>query len=288
MIAVYKRELGAYFHSMTGYICCAFLVCCVGIYFMAANLFSGYPSFAYALNSSLFIFMLTTPILTMRSMAEDRRSKTDQLLLTSPVSVAKMVLGKYFAMLTVLALPCLLFCLCPLIIKLNGTATLAVDYATLLMFFLLGSVCIAVGLLVSSLTESQVIAAIGTFGAVLFLLLWNSLVSYIPSSAAASLVGFLLLAVLLGVVIHALTGNYLVSGIVTAVAVAAEVIVYLVQRSRFDDLLPTLLDKFSVTEAFSNFASYHLFDFTGLILYLSLDFLLVFITVQLIQRRRYC
>ena len=162
------------------------------------------------------------------------------------------------------------------------------DYATLLMFFLLGSVCIAVGLLVSSLTESQVIAAIGTFGAVLFLLLWNSLVSYIPSSAAASLVGFLLLAVLLGVVIHALTGNYLVSGIVTAVAAAAEVIVYLVQRSRFDDLLPTLLDKFSVTEAFSNFASYHLFDFTGLILYLSLDFLLVFITVQLIQRRRYC
>ena len=288
MIAVYKRELGAYFHSMTGYICCAFLICCVGIYFMAANLCSGYPSFAYALNSSLFIFMLTTPILTMRSMAEDRRSKTDQLLLTSPVSVAKMVLGKYFAMLTVLALPCLLFCLCPLIIKLNGTATLAVDYATLLMFFLLGSVCIAVGLLVSSLTESQVIAAIGTFGAVLFLLLWNSLVSYIPSSAAASLVGFLLLAVLLGVVIHALTGNYLLSGIVTAVAAAAEVIVYLVQRSRFDDLLPTLLDKFSVTEAFSNFASYHLYDFTGLILYLSLDFLLVFITVQLIQRRRYC
>ena len=79
-----------------------------------------------------------------------------------------------------------------------------------------------------------------------------------------------------------------VKGIVTAVAAAAEVIVYLVQRSKFDDLLPTLLDKFSVTEAFSNFASYHLFDFTGLILYLSLDFLLVFITVQLIQRRRYC
>ena len=94
MIAVYKRELGAYFHSMTGYICCAFLVCCVGIYFMAANLFSGYPSFAYALNSSLFIFMLTTPILTMRSMAEDRRSKTDQLLLTSPVSGAKREKGK--------------------------------------------------------------------------------------------------------------------------------------------------------------------------------------------------
>ena len=137
MIAIYKRELGAYFHSMTGYICAAFLIFCVGIYFMATNLFSGYPSFSYALNSSLFIFMLTTPILTMRSMAEDRRNKTDQLLLTSPVSVTGVVLGKYFAMLTVLLLPCLVFCFCPLIILANGSATLASDYASILMLSLI-------------------------------------------------------------------------------------------------------------------------------------------------------
>lgn len=288
MIAIYKRELGAYFHSMTGYICAAFLIFAVGIYFMATNLFSGYPSFSYALNSSLFIFMLTTPILTMRSMAEDRRNKTDQLLLTSPVSITKVVLGKYFAMLTVLALPCLVFCLCPLIILANGNATLASDYASILMFFLMGSVCVAVGLLISSLTESQVIAAIGTFGAVLLLLLWKSLMSFIPSSAGASLVGMLLIALLLGVVLNALTGNYVLSTIVAAVAMAAEFVVFLARRSLFEDLLPNVLGKFSISDAFSNFAEYQLFDFSGLILYLSLDFLLVFITVQLIQRRRYC
>lgn len=288
MIAIYKRELGAYFHSMTGYICAAFLIFAVGIYFMATNLFSGYPSFSYALNSSLFIFMLTTPILTMRSMAEDRRNKTDQLLLTSPISITKVVLGKYFAMLTVLALPCLVFCLCPLIILANGNATLASDYASILMFFLMGSVCVAVGLLISSLTESQVIAAIGTFGAVLLLLLWKSLMSFIPSSAAASLVGMLLIALLLGVVLNALTGNYVLSTIVAAVAMAAEFVVFLTRRSLFEDLLPNVLGKFSITDAFSNFAQYQLFDFSGLILYLSLDFLLIFITVQLIQRRRYC
>lgn len=288
MIAIYKRELGAYFHSMTGYICAAFLIFAVGIYFMATNLFSGYPSFSYALNSSLFIFMLTTPILTMRSMAEDRRNKTDQLLLTSPVSITKVVLGKYFAMLTVLALPCLVFCLCPLIILANGNATLASDYASILMFFLMGSVCVAVGLLISSLTESQVIAAIGTFGAVLLLLLWKSLMSFIPSSAEASLVGMLLIALLLGVVLNALTGNYVLSTIVAAVAMAAEFVVFLARRSLFEDLLPNVLGKFSISDAFSNFAEYQLFDFSGLILYLSLDFLLVFITVQLIQRRRYC
>lgn len=273
---------------MTGYICAAFLIFCVGIYFMATNLFSGYPSFSYALNSSLFIFMLTTPILTMRSMAEDRRNKTDQLLLTSPISITKVVLGKYFAMLTVLALPCLVFCLCPLIILANGNATLASDYASILMFFLMGSVCVAVGLLVSSLTESQVIAAIGTFGAVLLLLLWKSLMSFIPSSAWASLVGMLLIALLLGVVLNALTGNYLLSTIVAAVAMAAEFVVFLARRSLFENLLPNVLGKFSISDAFANFAEYQLFDFSGLILYLSLDFLLIFITVQLIQRRRYC
>ena len=288
MIAIYKRELGAYFHSMTGYICAAFLIFCVGIYFMATNLFSGYPSFSYALNSSLFIFMLTTPILTMRSMAEDRRNKTDQLLLTSPVSITGVVLGKYFAMLTVLLLPCLVFCFCPLIILANGSATLASDYASILMFFLMGSVCVAVGLLVSSLTESQVIAAIGTFGAVLLLLLWKSLMSFIPSSAWASLVGMRLIALLLGVVLNALTGNYLLSTIIAALAMAAEFVVFLARRSLFEDLLPNVLGKFSITDAFSTFADYQLFDFSGLILYLSLDFLLVFITVQLIQRRRYC
>lgn len=288
MIAIYKRELGAYFHSMTGYICAAFLIFCVGIYFMATNLFSGYPSFSYALNSSLFIFMLTTPILTMRSMAEDRRNKTDQLLLTSPVSVTGVVLGKYFAMLTVLLLPCLVFCFCPLIILANGSATLASDYTSILMFFLMGSVCVAVGLLVSSLTESQVIAAIGTFGAVLLLLLWKSLMSFISSSAWASLIGMLLIALLLGVVLNALTGNYLLSTIIAAVAMAVEFVVFLARRSLFEDLLPNVLGKFSITDAFSTFADYQLFDFSGLILYLSLDFLLVFITVQLIQRRRYC
>ena len=122
----------------------------------------------------------------------------------------------------------------------------------------------------------------------LLLLLWKSLMSFIPSSAAASLVGMLLIALLLGVVLNALTGNYVLSTIVAAVAMAAEFVVFLARRSLFEDLLPNVLGKFSITDAFSNFAQYQLFDFSGLILYLSLDFLLIFITVQLIQRRRYC
>ena len=84
MTAVYKRELRSYFTSMVGYVFIAILIFFVGIYFMAYNLFGGYPSFGYVLLSCTIIFMVAVPILTMRSMAEDRRGKTDQLLLTSP------------------------------------------------------------------------------------------------------------------------------------------------------------------------------------------------------------
>ncbi len=287
MNAVYKRELGAYFHSMIGYICIAFLVACVGIYFMAVNLFSGYPSFAYALKNSLFIFMLTTPLLTMRSMAEDRKNKTDQLLLTSPLSVGRMVMGKYAAMMTVLVVPCLLFCFCPLIIKLNGNATLATDYASILAFFLLGSVCVAVGLLISSLTESQIIAAIGTFGVLLLGMLWDGLISYLPDSAVFSFMGLVVLTLLLAVLLNAMTGNWILSAGVAVVGVVIELIVFLVKKSAYEDLLGNVLGTFSVTTPFENFAVDQVFDVAGLILYLSLDALFLFITVQLVQRRRY-
>ena len=180
MTAVYKRELRSYFTSMVGYVFIAILIFFVGIYFMAYNLFGGYPSFGYVLLSCTIIFMVAVPILTMRSMAEDRRGKTDQLLLTSPVSLTGIVLGKYLAMVTVLLVPILLICFCPLIIAMNGSATLTADYAAILAFFCMGCVYIAVGMFVSALTESQIIAAVGTFAALLVLYLWTDLVSFLP------------------------------------------------------------------------------------------------------------
>ena len=196
MKAIYKREVSSYFNSMIGWIFVAVLTVFIGIYFFAYNLFQGYPYFSLSLGSSLFIFMVVVPILTMRSMADERHTKTDQLLLTAPVSVTAVVLGKYFAMLTVFAVPVAIACLCPLIIALNGTAFLLADYGAILAFFLLGAVEIAVGMLISSLTESQIIAAVGTFGLLLLLYLWDGLVGFLPSTAVGSLLGFFVVLIL--------------------------------------------------------------------------------------------
>ena len=207
MKAIYKREVSSYFNSMIGWIFVAVLTVFIGIYFFAYNLFQGYPYFSLSLGSSLFIFMVVVPILTMRSMADERHTKTDQLLLTAPVSVTAVVLGKYFAMLTVFAVPVAIACLCPLIIALNGTAFLLADYGAILAFFLLGAVEIAVGMLISSLTESQIIAAVGTFGLLLLLYLWDGLVGFLPSTAVGSLLGFFVVLILVCFLINALSNN---------------------------------------------------------------------------------
>ena len=134
MLAIYKRELKSCFQSMTGPVFVAFLIAFTGIYFMAYNMMSGYPYFSYTLSGSLIVFLVGIPLITMRSFSEERRNKTDQLLLTAPVSLPKVVFGKYLAMVTVIAIPNVIFCIFPLIIKSQGTAYLMVDYISIGVF----------------------------------------------------------------------------------------------------------------------------------------------------------
>ena len=233
MTAIYKRELSSYFNSMIGYVFVAVLIFFTGIYFMAYNLYNGLPQFSYTLYSLMSILLITIPILTMKSMAEERHSRTDQLLLTSPVTLTGVVLGKYFAMVTVFLIPVALMAFCPLIIAMNGEARLLSDYAALFAFFLMGCVFLAIGMFLSSLTESQIISAVSTFAVLLVLFLWDDLVSFLPSA------------------------------------------------------LSSLLSAFSFTQTFYNFVQYSMFDLGGVVLYLSLAGLFVFLTIQGLQKRRW-
>lgn len=129
----------------------------LGIYFVVYNLMLGYPTISYVLQSVVLIFNMTIPILTMRSLSEERKNKTDQLILTAPVSVGKIVLGKYLAMVTVIAIPTMFAGIVPLFLMRAGEFQAGVSYASLLGFFLYGCLALAVGLFLSSLTESVVI-----------------------------------------------------------------------------------------------------------------------------------
>lgn len=287
MKAIYKRELFSYFHSMVGYLFIAFLVAYTGIYFMVYNLNYGYPYFSYVLTGVNFILLIAVPVLTMKSFAEDRKNKTDQMLLTAPVSLVKIVLGKYFAMVTILLIPCVLYLIYPLIIKMQGTAYIVVDYLSILIFFLIGCVYIAIGMFVSSLTESPIIAAIGTFGILLLMHLWSGILDFLPAGALSNTIGLILLLSLLVLGIYQMTKNWLIAAVLEAVAVICCFAVYFVKSSLMEGILTNVLGKLSVSDILNKAASNHLLDISGLILILSIASVFVFLTMQMIQKRRW-
>ncbi|MDE6518333.1 MAG: Gldg family protein [Acetatifactor sp.] len=182
MFAIYKKELRSYFHSFIGFLFIGVSLFFIGLYYFVYCLLYGYPYFSYVVNSVIIFFMLTVPILTMRILAEERRSKTDQLILTAPVTVGKIVMGKFLALLTILAVPTAISAIYPLILTRFGSVPLGESYLAVLAFFLYGMVCIAIGILVSSLTESQIIAAVVGFVLLFLGYMMSSLCSLISST----------------------------------------------------------------------------------------------------------
>ncbi len=287
MRAIYKRELGSYFHSMIGYVFIAFFLASTGVYFMAYNLNYGYPIFSYVLSSLVFILLIAIPVLTMKCFSEDRKGRTDQLLLTAPVSLGQIVIGKYLAMVTVYLIPNLVFCLYPLVIKMQGSAYLLIDYCGILVFFLTGCVYISIGMFLSSLTESQIIAAISSFGVLLILYLWDGILGFLPSSALLNLIILLVLLSLVSVLVWHITRNLVIAGILEVVFLAAGIIVYAVNSSVYESLLSDVLGQLDLTAPLTNVVSSSLLDIGSIILSLSVIGLFIFLTMQSIQKRRW-
>ena len=287
MLAIYKRELRSYFQSMVGCVFIAFLIAFTGIYFMAYYMSAGYPYFSYTLSGSLIVFLVGIPLITMRSFSEERKNKTDQLLLTAPVSLGKVVLGKYLAMGTVIAIPNVIFCIFPLIIKSQGTAYLMVDYISIGVFFLLGCVYAAIGMFLSALTESQIIAFISTFGILLVLYLWDGILALLPGTAVSGLVVVLILVILIAVYIWNMTENMVLAGGTGVIGSAAAVIVYFVKSSLYENLLSNLLGRLALANVFTDITNNSIVDLSGIALYLSVIAVFVFLTVQAIQKRRW-
>lgn len=287
MAAIYKKELKSYFQSMIGCVFVAFLIAFTGIYFMAYNMTAGYPYFSYTLSGSLIVFIVGIPLITMRSFSEERKNKTDQLLLTAPVSLWKVVLGKYLAMVTVIAVPNIIFCIFPLIIKSQGTAYLAVDYISIGVFFLLGCVFAAIGMFLSALTESQIIAFISTFGILLILYLWEGILSMLPGTAVSGLVFILILVILIAFYIWHMTENMFLAGGIGVIGAAASLIVYFIKSSLYENLLANLLGRLALANVFTDITDNSIVDLSGIALYLSVIAVFLFLTVQAIQKRRW-
>lgn len=286
MLCICKREFKSFFHSMTGWVFCAFLLLMTGIYFTAYNINYGYPLFSYTLSAITFLFLIAAPILTMRTLAEERKQKTDQLLLTSPVTVWQIVGGKYMALVGVFLIPTIVMCFYPLILAQYGTISFPSAYVALLGFFLLGCTSLSVGLFFSSLTESQIIAAVGTFAALLVCYLIQGISSFFPETANASFFSLVVLVLLFCFFIYHMTQNILLALIIGVIGEGILTALYLFKQSLFEGIIQKILDLFSISGHFSNFTD-SMLDFTGVIYYLSFIGVMLFAAVQTIQKRRW-
>ena len=138
MLAVYKKELRQTFTSIFGYMFLAFLLALIGFYVYQFNLKLEYASFAYPLASVTLFFLLLVPMLTMRILSEEKKQKTDQLLFTSPVSIPRIILGKYLALVTVLLIAMVIISFYPLVLSSYGDVNMKIAYSNIVAFFLLG------------------------------------------------------------------------------------------------------------------------------------------------------
>ena len=190
MKAIYKRELKSYFSSPIGYVCVAVLLALFGFYYaMVMNARS--TSYITSVYGTMFIWcMMIVPILTMRSMSEDRRNKTDQALLTAPVGVMGIVMGKFLACVSVFGIALLGSLLPAVVISFVSNLNWVTVLGTVLGALLYGAAMISNGVFISSLTQSQIISAIGTFAASMFLLIIDQLSGSISNAAIAKLIGW--------------------------------------------------------------------------------------------------
>ena len=286
MLAIYKKELKSYLTSMQGYVFMAFIMLVLGIYFTAYNLNYASPDFGTTLNSVTFVFLIITPILTMRILAEEKRNKTDQLLFTSPVPIWKIVFGKYLGMVTIYLIPVVITLFYPLILAKYGTVSYPMTLTSIVGFFFLGCANIAVGLFLSSITESQVIAAVLTFVVLFCSFVMNGIESFFSQTAMASMLAFAVLAVLIAMVVYQMTKDNILTGITGVVLLGAVVIIYIVKSSLYEGAIQKLLDLLAIANHFDNFVG-GILDFSGIVYMLSVICIFIFLTVQSIQKRRW-
>lgn len=286
MLAIYTKELKSYFYSATGYIFLSVFLLISGIFFAFYNLINASSYYISVLGNITFIFLVLVPILTMRILSEEARQKTDQLLLTAPISVADIVIGKYFAAVTIFFIALLITVLYPLIMSMFGEVGVWEVVGGYIGLALFGSSLISIGVFISALTENQVASAVGTFGALLVIWMLDWIQQGLPTSRLSGVVFAAILVAVISAIIYFSTRNIFIcagSAAVGAIAIAA---VYLLKKEFFEGFTTRFFSWFSLLERYDGFLM-GILSLDSIVYYISFCTAFVFLTIRMIDRKRW-
>ncbi len=288
MLAVFKRELRAYFSSPIGFVVIGLFLFMSAIFFAAGNLLGASAEYNGLLSTMAFIFLFIVPILTMRLLTEEKRQHTDQMLITSPLSVTAIVIGKYLAAVAVFLITLLVTVIFP--VMMSFFSLLGLEWWKIvggyLGLFLLGAAFIAVGLFFSSLTESQIVAAVATYTALLVMWIIDALTSMVPTGWVYG-VGFVAIVAAALVLLVWLSTRSIVATAVAALVLAGGIAALAVlQSSLFEGLIAKVMAWFSLLKRYEDF-NLGILGLSPVVYYLSFSSAFVFLTVRMIDRKRW-
>jgi len=286
MFAIFKREIRAYFLTPIGYLFMGLFLLLTGVFYFFDNILAGRSQYAGFLGGILLIFLFAIPLLTMRLFSEERRQKTDQLLLTSPVSITGIVCGKFFAAMAVYCGTLLVTSAYPLVIAVYGDLETWETLGSYIGFIFLGACYVSVGIFISAITENQITAALVTFFALLFIWLIDPVSSMVPADTKSGIISMVVLLVFLLLFIFLNTRNWVIvlgAAILGGLAIGA---FYLFQRDVFFGFIRKFLGWFSLNRRYDSFTM-GLLKFDSLLYYASFSGLFLFLTVRLIEKRRW-
>ena len=288
MKAILLKELRTYFKNPLGYVFIGMMLAILGFYYTMYAMYYQYADYYHILNAGSSLILFVVPVLTMRIMSEETKNKTDQLLLTAPIKTSGIVLGKFLAAAIIYGIVLLISTLQPLVTVFifNGEMSVGMTLGGYTGFLLLGLAFIAIGMFISSLTENQLIAAVITIATFTLLNLTDGVQGALPTSRYFSLAMMLVLAaVLLAIIYRSIrdvkTTCFVGGGLVVLIGAT-----FLIWPAGYESLIIKIMDSLSI---FSRYADmfYGMFDFGHIVFFISLIIFFLFITYQVVEKKRW-
>lgn len=286
MTAIFKREFKSCFTGMIGWVIAAVSLFFLGLYFTNRNLLYASSDFASVLYTMTMILLFLLPAISMRSFAEERKNKTDQLLLTSPVSIPAIVAGKFLAELAVFALPLAAAVVMPLLLQAFGTVSLVAAYSALLGYLLLGGACLAVGTWISALTENQILAYLATFGALLVAYLMNGIQTMFTTGNLLAFIVFMIVLLVASVLVGVICKRLAAGAVVFCAGAVVLFVLFQLRPAWLLTAFNAVLSALALFEPFKDIVG-GMFSIPAIIYYLSVMGLFLFLTGQALSRRRW-
>lgn len=287
MTAVYRRELRSYFSGMFGYVYLAFYLLFAGLFVSVLSLYGGASSIELSYGYTSFVFLFSVPFLSLRGFADERRQKTDLLLMTLPLRPYEIVLGKYFAMITLTGIGQLLGFSEIFILSCYGRVNLASAISGTFAYILCGCALVAVGLFLSSLWENLLISALCVFAAMLGIYFLPDLILLLPTTAIGSFLVFGVCALLLSLIAARVTRSISVFLICASLLEGINLMLLIFGGNLMEGLCARVFRSLSVTACLADFTTYGIFDLQGIVYFLSMTVLFVYFTVLSVEKRRW-